>query len=274
MSQSQALQKYFDILLSQKLGTDSKHPLADEKKRHKLYQEIRKYFSKIDRNLVAIHQHIKDSKSDYSNILANVKSNISNMAGLSDEEYDFYIRTLAVERLVYTASNASGNVADMLNYLLEGLMTLLFEEGEEILQVLKQTLKTIKKNQPKSLFNRKKTAALKELITETLEQFEQIEDDLKASKQGLMAQDKKMLLTLQQLRATMGKEIIEMAMQNSVLSPSGPKRQQSNAIKKIAQQKSEAESLASSLQATLAKGRKNQTSQPPPAKKDPSRERY
>lgn len=219
MTDKASLEKYFSVLIHEKEEfIDS--PYRDKTKRYGLFDSIRGDFNKIGDNMGLMVPNLQQAYATFVPLTQNIGKCFHNMAHLSNDELDYYIRTLAVERLIYKLSSAGNLTPEMLKYLIEGLMALLFEDGDEIMKIARKTLVSLKQDQDKKGIKKKEEEQLRGQVVETLEVYEGVEQELAMAKQGIIAQDKKMLEVLRQLKIGMGKSIITQAIEtSSLLSP-------------------------------------------------------
>jgi len=224
-----SLEKYFDILLSNSSDAGADHNFADDTKRFALYKIITSDFGKIGGNLNNIGNNLEKTYPDYIDIVKDLAKSFSDLAQINDQDLDYYIRTLAIERLIYKKSQSGELTEEMLGYLIEGLMQLFIEDGEELLQSTKKTLLLIKNKKRKSIFFKKKYEdELREYIADTLDIYEGIEGNLRNAKAGIVAKDQKMIKILREIRAGMKNHVMHEAMQLANI-----KAEENKNIKKI-----------------------------------------
>lgn len=207
-----SLEQYFDIILEGKFGYDQNHPLGDDEKRFEFYKQITRGFRRIGGNLGEVIEALKKTYPDYIDMVEQLATSFKELASISDEDLDYYLRTLAVDRLVYKREKMSDITDEMLGYMVEGLMELFVEEGEELVKETKKRLLIIKNTKRKSRFWKKKYEdELKERVTDTLEEYEVVEECLKEAKNGVIAKDKKMIRILRDIKAGLKQSLIHEA---------------------------------------------------------------
>jgi hypothetical protein len=213
VSDIEELEKYFDVLLENAQGAPSETPLVKDEERFALYQEVKGLFSKVSVNMDCMSELVAKLYPPYVEILHELAINFGEMAHIENEDMDSYLRTLAVDRLVYNAQGLLGkNTQEQLGYLVQGLMVLFFEEGEGVLQTLSDILDELK-DKKTGFFKKKQDAQVQDYILHTMELYEEIESDLTMAKQGIIARDKKMIEVLKQLKLRLGGCVIKAAVQ-------------------------------------------------------------
>lgn len=217
MPDIESLEQYFDILLHKDGQYSAEHPLADDAARCRIYDEVKNDFSIIGDNLHNINPYLKMAYPEYADVVNELAGGFKSLANTSYEDLDFCVRAIAVERLIFKKDNAGDMTPQMLGYLVEALLSFFYEEGEEVLRVIKEALKNLKETKQNSLFKHKKDEELKTAIIETLTLYEEIEEDLTQAKYGLIAKDKKMMQVLRGLRMDMGRNLVQMALEKGGL---------------------------------------------------------
>jgi len=212
MPDIEELEQYFDALLKKDEKAVSSHPLHDDATRFALYEEIKKLFSKVSVNMDCMAEVVAKLYPSYVEILHGLAVSLGAMSHIENEAMDGYLRTLAVDRLVYNSEGlrSKETTQEQIGYLVQGLMVLFFEEGEEVVVTLDSVLAELKDKKAK-LFKKKQDEQVREYLADTMEVYEEIEHDLQFAKQGVMSRDKKMVEVLRQLKLKMGGCIVEAA---------------------------------------------------------------
>jgi hypothetical protein len=212
MSDIESLEQYFDILLSQENENDEDHPLADESERFLLFDDVRVKFSHVSGHMGKMSPLVKQGYSQYLQTIHQLQLSFHSLSGIEDEELDHYLRTLAVERLVYKSEQVGQRkTSEMLGYMAEGLMLLFFDEGEELSQLTRETMEGLSQFEQGSQLPEAQEQQLQQIIMLTLGEYESIEDALSSAKQGIMAKDKKMMKILRSVKIGMGKGLVQTA---------------------------------------------------------------
>jgi len=234
-SRLEVLENYFSILSKEDVPVDSAHPLADDTKRYRTYASVREGFSRLAHNLDAIDKQGEDRAAGSPQFLPELAKGLRTLETIPDADFDHYVRTLAVDQLTSKNSLTENEAPDLLGHLMGGLVAFFFDQKDGVYDIIFQAVEDIKDEQKKafSFFNKQKKENTASMVTATLSLYEKLEQLLKEAKQGLVAKDKKMLEVLRQLKADVGKSIIEAAMDHTrhqgaseTPHPSGSKAQQ------------------------------------------------
>jgi len=184
MTDIELLEHYFDLLLHRDKEYDIKHPMSDDKLRFELFDITKNHINSLAENLHDIDGDLTNTFPDYKPIIQKLEHSFRELTTISNEDFDYYLRSLAVDRLIFKAKNAGSLTPEMLSYLIEGLMAMFFGPEEDIIQLTKDTLKTLRGQKTGKLFKRPKEKSLQSHIIEALHTYEIIEEELKKAKQG------------------------------------------------------------------------------------------
>jgi hypothetical protein len=218
MVKIQELEKYFDILTHDNSAYSSNHPLANDDKRFALYNELKEKMFNLVAGLGKVSASLDNSYANYISLLKQLGYSFGQLSNMDNSDLDYCIRTVTVDGMVkkkdYGNKITSGDEA--LFCLIEELMGLFFEDGEEVVKVTKEAMeelkhkKTLKKNEDEERKNN---------IIFMLQMYGEVELDLIDAKAGIIAKDKKMIEVLRQLKVGLGKELINVAIQKSGSKP-------------------------------------------------------
>lgn len=213
MSDIESLEKYFDALLRSDNVHNSEHYYADDASRFALYDKIRSSFNKIGRNLETIKEVMSSLFPNQVATAKHLSSSFFKLSSLNNEDFDYYIRAVAVEAIT-SRPNQSGETSTLLSDLIESLMSLFFNDSDEIMSITKYTLEDLREvNANKNIDEEK----LDNYIKVTLGIYEEVQKGCKDAKDGLIAKDKKMLEVLRQLRMGLGQNVVKSATKSNEL---------------------------------------------------------
>lgn len=234
-----SMKKYFGILLDSDETIPSEHPFADDERRFFLFKRVRSDFNKMHMQMDMLSHLLKKSCPDYVKLMETLKGHFNELSRISDADFDYYLRTLAVEKCIHTKSNGSSNVPEMLNNLLQGMVQLFMSDGDKVQELVEDALKNLhEKHKKKSFFESKAAKLLRETLAQSSDIYEQIEHDLSLAKEGIIAKDKRMLELLQKLKVGLGDALLQAALENTnVRMPDKNVLSFSQALKRNAEKK-------------------------------------
>ena len=211
-----SMKEYFSILLSGDNKVQSKHPFAEDERRFFLFKRVRNDFHKMHIQMDTLAHLLKSSCPEYEKLMVTLKKHFSELSRLSDADFDYYLRTLAVEKCIHTKTNGEADVPDMLNNLLQGVVQLFVADGDKVQELIEDALKNLhEKHRKKPFFESRASKLLRESLQESSNIYEQIEHDLSLAKEGIIAKDKRMLELLQKLKIGIGDALIQAAIENT-----------------------------------------------------------
>ncbi len=211
-----AMKEYFGILLEGKNEIPSEHPFAEDDRRFFLFKRVRSDFHKMHLHMDMLAHSLKKSCPDYVQLMETLKEHFEVLSRLSDADFDYYLRTLAIEKCIHTKSQGSDDVPDMLNNLLQGMVQLFMADGDKIQSLVEDALKNLhEKHRKRSFFESKSAKNLRDSVQKAADIYEQIEHDLSLAKEGIIAKDKRMLELLQKLKIGLGDTLLQAAIENT-----------------------------------------------------------
>ncbi len=211
-----SMKKYFGILLNEDETISSEHPFAEDDRRFFLFKRVRGDFHKLQAHMESLSHLLKKSCPEYIKLMTSLKGHFSELSRISDADFDYYLRTLAVEKCIHSKSHGDADVPDMLNNLMQGMVQLFVSDGDKVHSLVEDALKNLhEKYKKKSFFEPKANKLLREAIKESESIYEQIEHDLLLAKEGIIAKDKRMLELLQKLKIGLGDALLEAAIENT-----------------------------------------------------------
>lgn len=212
MTNIKELEHYFDLVLEDKKIYPIEHPLLDDGARGLAYKKIRHDFGKMGMHLHQIGNHliINDCFKDVLKIIRELIPNFEQLSSINDENLEYYLRSLAAERLNYTLAGAGSLTPHMLGYLVEGLMKLFFDDGDEVVKLTNALIGQLRTS--KDTLEEAQEEVLHQDVTTAIVLYETLEEDLKQAKSGVVAKDRKMISTLRKLHFDLGKNIVKSQM--------------------------------------------------------------
>lgn len=211
-----SLKEYFSILLNADNAISSEHPFAEDERRFFLFNRIRGDFHEMHIQMDALSGFLPSTYPDYVHMVTTLRDHFDVLSRISNEDFDYYLRTLAVEKLLFTQEKAGAAVPEMLEHLLQGVMQLFIGDGDDMKVLVCEALKNLREKQKKkSLFESKNSKCLRDTIEKAFSVYEQIEHDLCLAKEGIVAKDKRMLELLQKLRIGLGDALVKAAVEQA-----------------------------------------------------------
>jgi hypothetical protein len=232
MAKIQELERYFDILIQDNSGYSSSHPLAADEKRFALYKELKEKMGRLIGGLNSVSAGLDGDYKSYVALIKQLAYSFGQLAGMENSDLDYCIRTVTIDDLVgkkdYSKKITSGDQA--LYCIIEEMVGLFFEDGEEVVKVTKEAMEELK-NKKGSIFKKNEDEERKRNAINILEMYGDLELDLMDAKAGIIAKDKKMIEVLRQLKMGLGKSLIDIAITNTKSSDK-PRKSIKNIISK------------------------------------------
>lgn len=210
MADIESLEKYFDTLLSQEDESSLDHPLAEDSARFERFDGVRRDFSTVSGYMGKMSPLVQLGYNQYLSTVNQLQLSFHSLSSIDNEELDHYLRTMAVEKMVYRTQNAGKKTSEMLGYMAEGLMMLFFDEGEELSKLAQETMSGLQ-HLESGVLSEEQEQQLQQIIIQALGTYENIEEALSAAKQGIMSKDKKMMKILRSVKIGMGKGLVQTA---------------------------------------------------------------
>jgi hypothetical protein len=202
--------------MDQESGITSAHPFADDARRFFLFKRVRGDFHKMYMQMDTLAHLLRSSCPEYVGLMQTLKKHFEVLSRISDEDFDYYLRALAVERCIHIKSSQEEDIPEMLNKLLHGMMQLFMSDAEALKTLVDDALKTLhEKHRKRQFFESKQNKILRQSVEEAKHIYEQIEHDLTLAREGIVAKDKRMLELLQSLRIGISDTLLQAAVENA-----------------------------------------------------------
>lgn len=226
MNDIQPLEKYFDELTQDGLKYSEDHPLAQMNARFALYKTLRLYFDKMSVHLAMSGRFFYGKYGRYQAMLNQFSRSFSILAKMQDDQLDFYVRMVTVEQLTINKNaikDNNGYISQMLGYLTEGLLAVLFDKKDSIRVTAREVIQAFAQPLflaflPLPMIQIWEDKKLRDWLKQALIYYENIERELINARNGIIARDKKMLMTLRNLKIGLGKVMLQAALDNVPLS--------------------------------------------------------
>lgn len=215
MSQITELEKYFDILTADNSLYQAEHPLADDKERFSLYVNLKEHMQKLVASLDKASSSL-GSRDNYSSLISKLSECFNKMLAMENSDLDYCIRSAVVDSVLHK-NNEMVSGGDALASVVAKMVGLFFQSGEDVTKISADIIKDLQN--PESISDKTEDEELKISSLYILEVYSQIEAILKDAKAGIIAKDKKMIETLRQMKMGVGKEMLDLAMEKTVLRP-------------------------------------------------------
>lgn len=230
MTDTESLEQYFDALLQQGGAYSDQHPLADMEKRFAMYRLLRKAFKDMSQHLALSGRVVYGKHHSYQALLLQFGQVFSSLAGMQDDQLDFYVRMLTVEEVKAKHAGVHGEhvpAGQILGYFVEGLLAGLFPKKDSIRMTAKSLIGHYAPPAflgflPIPWIQIWEDKKLKDWLKQAYIYYEMIEHYLLEARGGVIARDKKMLITLRSLKLNIGKTMVKALMgkdNNTVKSP-------------------------------------------------------
>jgi hypothetical protein len=216
MSQITELEKYFDILTADNSLYPAEHPLADDKERFLLYVNLKVHMQNLVAGLDKISTSL-DSYNNYSSLISQLSTSFKQILQMENADVDFCIRSIAVDSVLHNQGDIKSG-GDALASVITKMVGLFFENSDDVTKIATDIIQDLKNNH-QSNSNKKEDEELKINSLYILEVYNEIENILKQAKSGIIAKDKKMIEVLRQMKMGVGKEMLDLAMQKTILPP-------------------------------------------------------
>jgi hypothetical protein len=229
MNDIQPLEKYFDELMQPGANYPETHPLADMGARFERYKTLRLYFEKMAVHLGLSQRFFYGKYSRYQTMLNQFSQTFASLAKMQDDQLDFYVRMITVEQLTVNKNaikNNKGHISQMLGYLTEGLLAVLFDKKDSIRVTVKEVIQHFAQPAflaflPLPMIQLWEDKKLRDWLKQALIYYEKIEECLLNAHNGIIARDKKMLIDLRHLKMGLGKVMLQAAMSKQTSKTTG-----------------------------------------------------
>ena len=202
MTNIQDIEGYFDALLENKDKYNTEHVLADDKQRFEILYKIKSDLKKISNNLRNMSSNVNLFFPAHSKTISVLAQSYNDLAKISDQSFDNYLRTLVVENFTAKKQGDDLSTEQLFDYMIKGLMQIFFESGDKLADLTKKVLNDLKDIEVKAVqfYQKKQEEELRQSVIDTITTYEQVEHFLRECKNGLIAKDLKMLLDLKNIK--------------------------------------------------------------------------
>lgn len=220
MTDTESLEQYFNALLYQKEGYSDQHPLADIDKRFAMYGLLRQAFKDMSAHLRRSPRVVYGKHQSYQMLLLQFGEVFLTLADMQDDQLDFYVRMLTIEQVTArypVESEKHSPAGQMLGYFVEGLLAGLFSKKDSIRMTAKSLIGHYAPPAflgflPIPWIQIWEDKKLKDWLKQAYTFYDRIEHYLLEARGGVIARDKKMLITLRSLKLNMGKTMLKALM--------------------------------------------------------------
>ena len=220
MTDAQALEQYFNALLHDEGKYQEHHALADAGARFALYRKLRLHCSTMSGHLATSGRVVYGKHKSYQAMLMQFANVFGTLATMQDDQLDFYVRMLTVEQLTLkkpAIAESAAPIGQALGCFVEGLLAVLFNTKDAIRMTAKALINHYAPPAflaflPLPLIQIWEDKKLKDWLQQAYAYYNLIEQELLSARNGVIARDKKMLLTLRSMKLGLGKAMIQAAM--------------------------------------------------------------
>lgn len=196
MSDIQELEQYFDELVRDGSPYPSEHALMGDKERFEFYDTMKVKLAEMADGLNGLADLPGGDFTDKNKaVLSRLSQCFSDIAAMTGEELDYCLRAIAVDDVLQIRADSR------LMGMIEKLIALFFDDAGQTVKLFCAAMEYLKK---------KKDENQLAII------FDQIENSLSESYQGIIAKDKKMIETIRQMQLGVSGEAIDMAVKQTV----------------------------------------------------------